>query len=130
MNIVKSRNTRKGGGGERDADRALAQLAAVKEEERGGALLAWPTTADSPHSTDHNGNLYFRLDKNKTGLDAKANLELYKSKRVCSVVISIYIFTLGGCTSYTSVRTIIKDWCNNATLSVYFLIIYICTHMK
>jgi hypothetical protein len=23
--------------------------------------------------------------KNKTGLDAKANLELYKSKRVCSV---------------------------------------------
>ncbi len=48
-----------GGGG---IERALAQLAAVTEEERGGALLAWPTTAASPHSTDHNGNLYFRLD--------------------------------------------------------------------
>jgi hypothetical protein len=60
MNIVKSGDT--GGGGQRGADRALAQLAAVREEERGGALLAWPTTAVSPHSTDHNGNLYFRLD--------------------------------------------------------------------
>jgi hypothetical protein len=26
--------------------------------------------------------------QNKTGLDAKANLELYKSKRVCSVVLN------------------------------------------
>ena len=56
MNIVKSGDTRRGGG-QRDADRALAQLAAVTEEERGGALLAWPTAAASPHSTDHNGNL-------------------------------------------------------------------------
>ncbi len=52
-----------GGGGQRGADRALAQLAAVREEEKGGgAVLAWPTTAASTHSTDHNGNLYFRLD--------------------------------------------------------------------
>ncbi len=29
--------------------------------------------------------------QNKTGLDAKANLELYKSKRVCSVQITSYV---------------------------------------
>jgi hypothetical protein len=62
VNIVKSGDTSGGVGGWRDADRALAQLAAVTEEERGGALLAWPTTAGSPHSTDHNGNIYVRLD--------------------------------------------------------------------
>jgi hypothetical protein len=44
----------------------------------------------SCQSTDHNGNSYFRLDtshkfQNKTGLDAKANSELYKSNRVNSV---------------------------------------------
>jgi hypothetical protein len=61
VNIAKIGDTGRGSGGDR-ADRALAQLAAVTEEERGGALLAWPTTAASPHSIDHNGNLYFRLD--------------------------------------------------------------------
>jgi hypothetical protein len=63
MNTVRSGDTGgAGGGGYRCADGALAQLAAVREEREGGALLAWPTTAASPHSTDHNGNLYFRLD--------------------------------------------------------------------
>jgi hypothetical protein len=36
VNIVKSGDTRRGG--QRDADRALAQLAAVTEEERGGGF--------------------------------------------------------------------------------------------
>jgi hypothetical protein len=31
--------------------------------------------------------------QNKTGLDAKANLELYKSKRVCSVTMATKLFT-------------------------------------
>jgi hypothetical protein len=33
-----------------------------RKKRVGGGLLAWPTTADSTHSTDHNGNSYFQLD--------------------------------------------------------------------
>ncbi len=38
------------------------QLSRKKRERGGGGLLAWPTTAASPHSMDHNGNSYFQLD--------------------------------------------------------------------
>ncbi len=52
----------------------------------GGAILAWPTAAASPQITMeiHISNWTHKF-QNKTGLDAKANSELYKSNRVCSV---------------------------------------------
>jgi len=47
--------------------------------------------------------------QNKTGLDAKANLELYKSKRVCSVIrastvttYDIVTIVLGSILTYSS----------------------------
>ncbi len=54
--------------------------------EGGGALLAWPTTAASPQITMeiHISNWIHKFQY-ETGLDSKANLELYKSNRVCSV---------------------------------------------
>jgi hypothetical protein len=54
----------------------------------GGALLAWPTTAASPQITMevHISNWTHKF-QNKTGLDAKANSELYKSNRVCSALL-------------------------------------------
>ncbi len=53
----------------------------------GGALLARPTTAASPQITMeiYISNWTHKF-QNKTGLDAKAVSELYKSNRVCSVV--------------------------------------------
>ncbi len=61
MNIVKSGDT--GGGEGREVLIELLRSLQLSGKKRGGgALLAWPTTAASPHSTDHNGNLYFRLD--------------------------------------------------------------------
>jgi hypothetical protein len=53
--------------------------------EGGEAFLAWPTTAASPQITMeiHISNWTHKF-QNKTGLDAKANSELYKSNRVCS----------------------------------------------
>jgi hypothetical protein len=52
--------------------------------ERGG-LLVWPTTAASPQITmEIHISDWTHKFQNKTGLDAKANSELYKSKRVCS----------------------------------------------
>ncbi len=58
--------------------------------------------------------------------DSCLSIHFYKTAQigVLIFVISIYIFTFGGCTSYTSVRAIIKDWWHNAAFSVYFLIIY------
>jgi hypothetical protein len=57
-----------------------------KKRERGGGLLAWPTTAASPQITmEIHISDWTHKFQNKTGLDAKANSELYKSKRVCSV---------------------------------------------
>jgi hypothetical protein len=52
-----------GEGGGRGAELILRswQLSR-KKRVGGGGLLAWPTTADSPHSTDNNGNSYFQLD--------------------------------------------------------------------
>jgi hypothetical protein len=57
---------------------------------RGGALLAWPTTAASLQITMeiHISNWTHKFQK-RSGLDAKADLELYKSNRVCSVVANL-----------------------------------------
>jgi hypothetical protein len=57
--------------------------------EGGGAFLAWPTTAASPQITMeiHISNWTHKF-QNKTGLDAKANSELYKSNRVCSAELA------------------------------------------
>ncbi len=62
----------------------------------GRALLAWPTTAASLQITMeiHISNWTHKF-QNRTGLDAKANSELYKSNRVCSVGPSLWIFLAG-----------------------------------
>ncbi len=53
---------------------------------RGGALPAWPTTAASLQITmEIHISTWTHKFQNRTGLDAKANSELYKSNRVCSV---------------------------------------------
>ncbi len=53
----------------------------------GGALLAWTTTAASPQITmEFHISDWTHKFHNKTGLDAKANSELYKSNRVCSAL--------------------------------------------
>jgi hypothetical protein len=53
-----------------------------------GALLAWPTTAANPQFTmEIHISDWTHKFQNKTGLDAKANSELYKSNRVNSVHI-------------------------------------------
>jgi hypothetical protein len=81
------------GEGVREVQRELLrswQLSRKKREEKlnggGGAFLAWPTTAASPQITMeiHISNWTHKF-QNKTGLDAKANSELCKSNRVCSV---------------------------------------------
>jgi hypothetical protein len=53
----------------------------------GGAFQAGPTPAARPQITMeiHISNWTHKF-QNKTGLDAKANSELYKSNRVCSAV--------------------------------------------
>jgi hypothetical protein len=85
VNIFKSGDTRSGGG---DREMLIAQLAAVTEEGRGG--LYWPGPQQLPvHTPQITMEIYIsdwiHKFQNKTGLDAKANLELYKSKQVCSV---------------------------------------------
>ncbi len=91
-----------GGGGWRGADGALAQLAAVTLEERGGALLAWPTTAASPQiRTEIHISNWTHKFQNKTGLYCKANSELYKAKRVCSG--GIYDFSASSETKWNRV---------------------------
>ncbi len=67
------------------------QLSRKKREKKlngggGGALLAWPTTAASLQITmeNHISNWIHKF-QNRTGLDAKANSELFKSNWVCSV---------------------------------------------
>ncbi len=52
----------------------------------GGGLMGWATTAASLQITMeiHISNWTHKF-QNRTGLDAKANSELYKSNRVCSV---------------------------------------------
>ncbi len=51
-----------GGWGGREGQIELLRSLQLSGKKREGGLLARPTTAASPHSTDHNGNLYFRLD--------------------------------------------------------------------
>ncbi len=68
-------------------------------EGGGGALLAWLTTAASTQITrEIHISDWTHKCHNKTGLDAKANSELYKSNRVnsvCKKEFSVYfIFTL------------------------------------
>jgi hypothetical protein len=54
-------------------------------EGGGGTLRAWPTTAASPQITmEINISDWTHKFQNKTGLDAKANSELYKSSQVNS----------------------------------------------
>ncbi len=110
MNIAKSVDT--GGGGRRGADRALAQLAAATQEEivvislemlNWGGRGAWPSTAASPQITMeiHISNWTHKF-QNKTGLDAKANSELYKSKQVNSAGY-MYLADPGLCLCLTLV---------------------------
>jgi hypothetical protein len=75
------------------------QLSRKKSEKKlngggGGALLAWPTTAASLQITMeiHISNWTHKF-QNRTGLDAKANSELYISNRVCSADRRIRIRT-------------------------------------
>jgi hypothetical protein len=57
----------------------------------GGAFLAWPTTAASPQITmEIHISDWTHKFQDKTGLDAKANSELYKSNRVNSVSQNIF----------------------------------------
>jgi hypothetical protein len=56
------------------------------EGEGGGTFLAWPTTAASLQITmEIHISDWTHKFQNKTGLNAKANSELYKSNRVNSV---------------------------------------------
>jgi hypothetical protein len=104
--IVKSGILGVGGEGVREVLIELLrswQLSRNKREEKlngggGGGLLAWPTTAASLQITMeiHISNWTHKFQK-KTGLDAKANSELYKSNRVCSAHIlasTSVLFTL------------------------------------
>jgi hypothetical protein len=61
-----------------------------------GAFLAWPTTAASLQITMeiHISNWTHKF-QNKTGLDAKANSELYKSNRVCNALTDTWVWKLG-----------------------------------
>jgi hypothetical protein len=58
-----------------------------------GALLAWHTTAASPQITmEIHISDWIHKFQDKTGLDAKANSELYKSNRVNSECMSAEVF--------------------------------------
>ena len=63
----------------------------------GGALLAWPTTAASPQITmDIHISDWTHKFQDKTGLDAKAYSELYKSNQVNSVVLCAKVIKGGS----------------------------------
>jgi hypothetical protein len=88
MNIVKSGDTRRGGGGREMLIELLRSLQLSRKKIEGGPY--WPGPQQLPaHTPQITMEVYISdwIHKfhNKTGLDAKANLELYKSKRVCSV---------------------------------------------
>jgi hypothetical protein len=86
MNIVRSGDTG-GGGGE---VLILRSWQLSRKKRVGGGGVYWPgpqqLTVHTPQITMeiHISNWTHKFQK-KTGLDAKANLELYKSKRVNSV---------------------------------------------
>jgi hypothetical protein len=67
----------------------LRSLQLSRKKREGG--LYWPGPQQLPvHTPQITMEIYIsdwiHKFQNKTGLDAKANLELYKSKRVCSAV--------------------------------------------
>ncbi len=69
-----------------EEERAVISLVKLNGGRGRGAILAWPATAVSPKITMeiHVSDQTHKF-QNKTGLDAKANSELYKSKQVNSV---------------------------------------------
>ncbi len=91
MNIVKSGDTRRGGGGDREMQIELLRSLQLSRKKREGGLY-WPGPQQLPvHTPQTTMEIYIsnwiHKFQNKTGLDAKANLELYKSKRVCSAAV-------------------------------------------
>ncbi len=87
MNIVKSGDTTRGGGDREMLIELLRSLQLSRKKREGG--LYWPGPQQLPvHTPQITMEIYIsnwiHKFQNKTGLDAKANLELYKSKRVCS----------------------------------------------
>ncbi len=69
----------------RKRERGVISLDKLNGGGGGGSFLAWPTTAASPQITmEIHISDWTRKFQNKTGLDAKANSELYKSNRVNS----------------------------------------------
>ncbi len=89
MSVVKSGDTRRGGGGVREMLIELLRSLQLSRKKREGGL-SWPGPQQLPvHTPQITMEIYIsdwiHKFRNKTGLDAKANLELYKSKRVCSV---------------------------------------------
>ena len=95
MNIVKSGDTRRWWGGDREMLIGLLRSLQLSRKKREGGLY-WPGPQQLPvHTPQITMEIYIsdwiHKFQNKTGLDAKVNLELYKSKRVCSAV---YSFTL------------------------------------
>ncbi len=88
MTIVKSGDTRRGGGVDREMLIELLRSLQLSQKKREGGLY-WPGPQQLPVHTPQITMVIYISDwihkfQNKTGLDAKANLELYKSKRVCS----------------------------------------------
>ena len=77
------------GGGDREMLIELLRSLQLSRKKREGGLY-WPGPQQLPvHTPQITMEIYIsdwiHKFQNKTGLDAKANLELYKSKRVCSV---------------------------------------------
>ena len=78
-----------GGGGDREMLIELLRSLQLSRKKREGELY-WPGPQQLPvHTPQITMEIYIsdwiHKFQNKIGLDAKANLELYKSKRVCSV---------------------------------------------
>ncbi len=84
LNMIMSGDTGRGWGVEMCSWSSCAAGSCHARRE-GGGLLAWPTTAASPQITmEFHISDWTHKFQDKTGLDAKANSELYISKRVCS----------------------------------------------
>jgi hypothetical protein len=97
----------------------LRSLQLSRKKREGG--LNWPGLQQLPvHTPQITMEIYIsdwiHKFQNKTGLDAKANLELYKSKRVCSVRIVHLILLNAICKSMSTFGTKFKletefqDW--------------------
>ena len=89
MNIVKSGDTTRGGGDREMLIELLRSLQLSRKKREGG--LYWPGPQQLPvHTPQITMEIYIsdwiHKFQNKTGLDAKDNSELYKSKQVNSAV--------------------------------------------